>query len=241
MTKRYSKVELIGVFNDTYSLSKSTYKYSNKIENINPKLSITLEPRLTDYPKPKVIITKGDCLEDARKYTGKTLVINSGSMLNRGGGVRNGSMAQEESICRRSNLYSSLETLDYPLFNKTRGIYSPNIAVFKSTDFQTLKSPYQVDILSVFSRPISKIKNETEQDELYDTIFQSIWYSCNKYSIENLVFVPVGCGVFGHDCDYVADSLLLYLNKYKLDTVKNIVVSCYTNIDNYNSFKYYFP
>lgn len=240
MTKRYSKSELIGVFNDTYSLSKSSYKYSNKIENLSPKLSISLEPRL-DFPKPKVTITIGDCLEDAMKCIGKTLVINSGSMLNRGGGVTHGSMAQEESICRRSNLYSSLENLEYPLFNKTRGVYSPNITVFKSTDFKILKSPFQIDILSVFSRPISKIKNETELDELYDTILQSIWYICNKYSIENLVFVPVGCGVFGHDCDYVADSLLLYLNKYKLNTVKQVIVSCYTNLDNYNSFKYYFP
>jgi uncharacterized protein (TIGR02452 family) len=240
MTKRFSKSDLSEIFNDTYSLSKSTYKYLGKINNLSPNFSIVLEPRPVSLPKPSIIITKGDCLEDAKTLVGKTLVINSASMLNRGGGVERGSMAQEESICRRSNLYNSLENLDYPLFNKTRGVYSPNVTVLKSADYKILKTPYQIDILSVFSRPISKIKNETEQDVLYDTILQSIWYICNKYEIENLVFVPVGCGVFGHDPYYVADSLLLYLNKYKLNTVKKVVVSCFTCIENYDAFKYYF-
>ncbi|MBQ3265359.1 MAG: TIGR02452 family protein [Ruminococcus sp.] len=74
----------------------------------------------------------------------KIAVLNFASATNPGGGVVNGSSAQEECLCRCSTLYPTLTQKDmwnqYYLMNRAEHnalhndacIYSPDIVVFKS-------------------------------------------------------------------------------------------------------------
>lgn len=95
----------------------------------------------------QIIVSGKRTLEAAEPYVKqgkKVCVLNFASATNPGGGVRNGSSAQEEAICRCSTLYPCLNTKEMwegfyaphrnahnPLYNNDC-IYTPNVKVFKS-------------------------------------------------------------------------------------------------------------
>lgn len=173
----------------------------------------------------------------------KILLINCGSLLNQGGGVVKGASAQEEAICRRSNLFLALDgvekDIEYPLFGKTKGIYTPNVTFFKDANYELLQNPFAVDVLTLFSRPANKIKSDEEFDELYRNIFETLVYVCNKNNIEYVIFSPIGCGAFKNDPNDVAEKLMFYLNIYKIKTVKKFIVSCFDHGNNFEAFSYF--
>ncbi len=97
--------------------------------------------------KAKVVVSGKRSLEAAEPYAKqgkKVCVLNFASASNPGGGVVNGSSAQEECICRCTTLYPCLNTSEMwdafymphrkannPLYNNDC-IYTPNVCVFKS-------------------------------------------------------------------------------------------------------------
>ena len=111
------------------------------------------EKSVIDVPVPsktekaKVIVSGKRSLEAAESYAKqgkKVCVLNFASAANPGGGVVNGSSAQEECICRCTTLYPCLNTNQMwnvfysphrktanPLYNNDC-FYTPNVCVFKS-------------------------------------------------------------------------------------------------------------
>ena len=95
----------------------------------------------------KVVVSGKRSLEAAEVYAKqgkKVCVLNFASATNPGGGVVNGSSAQEECICRCTTLYPCLNTdamwntfykphrkAANPLYNNDC-IYTPDVCVFKS-------------------------------------------------------------------------------------------------------------
>ena len=94
----------------------------------------------------QVTVSPKRTFEAARAYAGKmkTCVLNFASATNPGGGVVNGSSAQEEALCRCSTLYFYLNVREMwngfyaphraahdPLHNDDI-IYTPGVIVFKS-------------------------------------------------------------------------------------------------------------
>ena len=102
-------------------------------------------------------------------------VLNMASLYHPGGGVLQGSSAQEEELCRRSNLAISLYQFSlpggrygdladmvrvkrraerYPMDNTYGGIYSPGITFFRGTrdeGYVLLDNPFQAAVISVAS------------------------------------------------------------------------------------------
>ena len=104
-------------------------------------------PALRKNQKAKVIVSGKRSLEAAESYAKqdkKVCVLNFASATNPGGGVVNGSSAQEECLCRCTTLYPCLKEesiwRDFyaphrkaanPLYNNDC-IYTPDVCVFKS-------------------------------------------------------------------------------------------------------------
>ena len=107
-------------------------------------VNVTTQPK-TD--KAMIVVSNKRSLEAAEAYAkqGKKVgVLNFASATNPGGGVVNGSSAQEECICRCTTLYPCLNNDELwtkfykphrksanPLYNNDC-IYTPNVCVFKS-------------------------------------------------------------------------------------------------------------
>ncbi|MBR4842548.1 MAG: TIGR02452 family protein [Bacteroidaceae bacterium] len=125
-----------------------------------------------------VQVLNQDCIVATRNLVEQgynPAVLNMASLYHPGGGVLTGSSAQEEELCRRSNLAISLDQFSlpggrygdlaemvrvkrraerYPMDKTYGGIYSPNITFFRATKdegYALLDEPFRAAVISVAS------------------------------------------------------------------------------------------
>ncbi|MFP3042107.1 TIGR02452 family protein [Treponema primitia] len=205
---------------------------------------------------------EADCLETAALLLKAELnpcVLNMASAHNPGGGVRNGAGAQEENIFRRTNLFRSLyqfvdyakeygvlpSTDRYPLDDKTGGIYSSGITVFKASEnsgYALLTEPYRLSFVSVpaLNRPELEKKDGTffiadSFVEIAKEKIRTILRIAAAHDHKNLVLSAFGCGAFANPPNHVA---LLFKQVFSEEEFKNrfhLVV--FSIIDDHNSRK----
>lgn len=162
----------IRVFEDSMDFIKNNNKLSSVVKTSIEEQKIYLE--LDDIRgfelkenTCKIVVSKKRSFEAATDYARqgkKVCVLNFASATNPGGGVANGSSAQEEALCRCSTLYPCLNVRELyekfyqphrdtgnPLYNNDC-IYTPEVIVFKSdTSYPKLmpeKDWYKLDILT---------------------------------------------------------------------------------------------
>ena len=159
------------IFQDTERMCKTDAELSavTKISVANQRFIAEAEviptPELNIYKKANVVVSKKRSYEAAKAYKGHHVAVhNFASATNPGGGVVNGAGAQEECLCRCSNLYFCLNTPDMwgmfytphraahdPIHNDDI-IYTPDIVVFKTdTDRPELMERddwYIVDVIT---------------------------------------------------------------------------------------------
>lgn len=164
-------------FNDTMKLCSEDKDLKSSIEKSLKAQSVILEGDIVDlsnvqvYDSPaKIVVSKKRSFEAAKAYKdNKVCVLNFASATNAGGGVKNGSSAQEESLCRCSTLYpcisssgvvsefhdkhrDMLKNGDIDATYNDDCIYTPDVTVFKSdTNSPMLLSKvdwYKVDVIS---------------------------------------------------------------------------------------------
>ena len=83
-----------------------------------------------------------DCSYMFSKKSKPILVLNLANPVNPGGGVRRGSKAQEEDLCRKSSLLLSLESLEasvYYKYNKSLNTYMGSDAVMITPQVEIIK------------------------------------------------------------------------------------------------------
>ena len=187
-----------------------------------------LNPPTTKYPT-KISVVDGDTFEvglklkEAHKKT--PLVINMANRFGKGGGFLRGDAAQEEDLCRRSNLYRGLEKLQYP-FNENGVIYTPYVQVFRnSKSFTFFDEPKELDVAGIAAYNLKadwatyegkrvKYDRELLGLPLKGNLTIETLHACNKYiegtneKIRNflrlarkknyttLVLGALGCGAF---------------------------------------------
>lgn len=248
-----SRSELIEIFEETREISQTKFPYihGDDIDIYTMGRPIKLEP-ISRHPD--IEITERECINECSELhnqnpDARIVVVNSASQANIGGGVSKGSSAQEEFMCRCSNLYEALCIVDskvgYPLHGKVKGIYIPRITFFRDKDYSILDRPFEVDVLCLFSTPrISKkyhkeISQETFE-KVYANIFRVLIDVCYRISPDYLVMVPVGCGCFGHDPDVVSAMMKEYFSLYQSNVQRGIKVACYNTKSIFNSFSWTF-
>lgn len=144
----------IKVFNDTKRLYANLLLLREAIVDSMTKQKLYTGKKFYDFSKThyakreaEIIVSGKRSLEAAMPYVKngkKVCVLNFASATNPGGGVVDGSSAQEESICRCSTLYASLSDpmlmsqfyephrkAGNPLYNDDC-IYTPGVIVFKT-------------------------------------------------------------------------------------------------------------
>ena len=241
---------------DLYLNDKSlikAIKYSKK----NTKLYLEgFESENKNVLNGKIIFDRLSTLDAAKKYKNENdvSILNFASGTHPGGGVLNGSNAQEESLCRASTLYKCLNDETGYLYenfygyHKEKGnlysdriIYSPNIIVFKNDDKENTLMPkddwYKINVLSSAA---PNLRNDIISDnDLYNIILpriKNILEVAIDNKIETLILGAFGCGAFSNNTLVNAKAFKEILNEY-LKYFKNIIFAI-PDIDDEKSANY---
>lgn len=167
---------------------------------------------------------------DCTKYCdGNIAVLNFASSKNPGGGFEVGAMAQEESLCYRSNLWQVLSKHEsFYEFNRQHLnknlysdgiIYSEKIVVFRNAKLANTEPVYQNVITCAAPNAKAALKNGVKQETI-DLVMRRRLEEIFKVAIINkvkhLVLGAFGCGVFGNNPETVSEIMreLLVDNEY---------------------------
>lgn len=191
------------VFADTLTLSKEfpigkAYRYDAPLVNWIPPAGHDTAVRIANV----------DCVDEclalrARFPDGKLGLLNMASDVCPGGGVKKGSKAQEEDICRRTTLYPTLKPEWYHLKGAAM-IYSEDVWIVKANErsgFERLSEPVKVDgVLSVpaIRRPdllMGRYKHDPDR-RLMRTKIRMTLQTAAYHGINVLVLGAHGLGVF---------------------------------------------
>ena len=138
---------------------------------------ITLPEKQGEWSPNVISVVNRDCVVAAQSLLQEGLhpaLLNMASLHHPGGGVIDGSGAQEESLCRRSGLAVSLYQFSlpggrhgdlaemvgvrrrsgqsYPMDERFGGIYSPDVYFFRDTEdtgYALLDEPFPLSVISV--------------------------------------------------------------------------------------------
>lgn len=107
-----------------------------------PNLKTRVSVCNTDTPS-----AASDLLKTTRE---RIFVLNFANSQERGGGYLRGAQAQEEDICRKSNLYKRLEAVPYPWASNDTLVYTSNVEVFRDENLERLphNKYFCVDVIS---------------------------------------------------------------------------------------------
>lgn len=185
------------------------------------------------YSNPKVYVQNIDTFEKAKELGPGCAVLNMASSKRPGGGVETGSRAQEEDLCRRSNLIQSLfmyspekwdeyfsEGYDFPKKYNTLGftypisvyggIYSPGVCVYKEAKtYKYLREPFFCSVISVAGVVRPDIdKTSGEMLGKYVPVVKGKIRTILRIALDNnhtkLVLGALGCGAFKNPPAHVA-------------------------------------
>ena len=249
-----NKKELISVFNDTMDFV--TTKFSGPTLRAQMSTRIISDPedfRGEKYYDDQAIIkvTNRDTFTAAKEYAniinstneGFVGVLNFASSTNPGGGVTKGSTAQEECLCRCSNLYLTLYQekciREYYNINKKYMsnlgsdaiIYSRNVYIFKDKDYNMLpvKDRFYVDVITCaapnlrenprnqYNTDASEEKLTLTDEELYNIHVKRARNILNvaiKNEDDYLILGAFGCGAFRNNPEIVAKAYKDVLQDY---------------------------
>lgn len=185
-------------------------------------------------------------------------VLNFANPHYAGGGVEIGAMAQEECLCRSSNLYpclfASVAQTEYYQYHRKRTdhlftdrvVYTPDVVVFKDDQPVPQLLPreqwFRVDVLTCAAPYLGEPLNITR--DALKTLFKSRIHEICRVAMEHRVSVLIlgafGCGAFQNPPQLVAEAFqeVLQEEQYKRGFSKVIfaIKSNGSPDDNYSVF-----
>lgn len=253
--------ENIEVFENTMTMCKSDPSLRAAVKASNSAQSLILEGERIELPtamgskSAKLTVSRKRTLEAAAEYSraGKRVcVLNFASASNPGGGVKNGSSAQEEAICRCSTLYMSLirpemwsgfytphRMTENPLHNDDC-IYTPGVVVFKTDDaYPKIMPPedrYSVDVITCAApnlreKPSNSMNydgqkaasiTDSELQNLHEKRMRRILSIAAQHGADVVILGAFGCGAFMNPPEIVAAGIKSALSDF---------VSCFETVE----------
>ena len=198
-------------------------------------------------------------LKIAREFPGKRIaVLNFASGTNPGGGVYNGSRAQEESICRSSTLYPSISTDEmqrafyipheenYTFRGWDDCIYSPGVVIFRddSDEIPEILRPEDFVTVDVVTCAAPHLRDDVitaeELFRIHVKRAENILRICAHNGVDIFIGGAFGCGAFHNDPYIVAwawrEALKVYREKFSL-TVFAVYAHGDDESNNYRAFR----
>lgn len=205
----------------------------------NDPISISCDSDESTY----ITLSKRKTLTAAKKHDGKVAVLNFASFTNPGGGVAKGSSAQEECLCRCTNLYPCLEKamqdfyvphrkMDNPLYNDDI-VYTPGVWVVRddNNEDELLEKGerYKVDVItcaapnlrakpSNYMNPHAGSKPASiTNDELFELLkkrISRVFEVAILNKVDVLILGAFGCGAFCNPPEIVAKAFMRCVEKY---------------------------
>lgn len=249
------KAKLIGIFEDTIDYISEEQDLYDAVEKSKKETEFIPADEYYELGSPnkagKVVVRKSKTFEAAMRYAlsdeygdKKIGVLNFASATNPGGGVEDGSSAQEESLCRCSTLYPCLEQHRlrndfYEPHRKARNplnnddiIYSPDIVIIKTDEEYPERMEEDdwclVDVITCAAPNLRKRPNRYSNgrdvpqptvtpEELYDLHYSRAEHILNVAAgngVEVLILGAFGCGAFENDPKIVAKAYYDVLQEY---------------------------
>lgn len=224
-----NKRELIDCFHDTLNLSNNNLlqetteraKKSNKIYKENFVSNVKKRKLKAD-----IIIEANTTFASAKKYCnlGKVAVLNFANPQTPGGGVQAGAMAQEECLCRSSNLFPCLnvpnvsgEFYEYHChlkgcFYSDRLIYTSGVAVFKDDNIVPQLMPihewFNVDVITCAAPCLTNriYTNPSTLTLLFKKRIKNIMEAAKDNHVDVIILGAFGCGAFKNPPQIVASA-----------------------------------
>lgn len=205
-----------------------------------------------DSTAEKIFVVSDSTFAAARKNIryGKTAVLNFANPQYPGGGASKGAVAQEECLCRCSNLYLCLSAPnifeDYYFYHKKftnhlfsdRLIYTKDVVVFKDeSEVPALLSRdewFFVDVITCAAPYIAKIDiDNASLKSLFKSRIKNIFEAAIDNGVEVIILGAFGCGAFKNPPEVVAEAFheVIDENGYA-DNFKKIVFAIKCNPNN---------
>lgn len=148
-------------------------------------------------------------LQAALRLTGQGLrpvVLNLANGMSPGGGFLHGARAQEESLCRASALYATLEGDPMYAFHRARpepdssdwAILSPGVPVFRDDAGKAREHPWRMDVLTS-AAPYAPTVGQPRSGDLLRGRIHRVLAVAAAHGYRTLVLGAWGCGAFGND------------------------------------------
>lgn len=261
------KARLVNVFKDTMSMIIEEVPLAEAVER--SIAGTRFYPELANVPvnrelgkNVKVTVTDHRSFLAAqlmarRNPDKRIAVLNFASATSPGGGVKHGSSAQEESLCRCSTLYPVLNRRilheEYYSFHYNRQdclytdacIYSPGIKVIKSDEKHPERLPdrmwVDVDVITCAAPNFRMVMPlpDNELRELHLKRGRRILDVALDNGADCLVLGAFGCGAFRNDPNVVASAYAQLMEEYKhaFDEVEFAIFYWGKEVANYEAFK----
>lgn len=167
------------------------------------------EAEYARFPETRVQVTNETTLGAARRLIEQGLrpvALNFANGVHPGGGFLKGARAQEETLCRSSALYATLEGDPMYAAHRRRprpdstdwAIYSPDVPVFRTDDGKTLPRPWLLSFITC-AAPYAPAIGQPEAGDLLQRRIRRVLQIARAYGHTALVLGAWGCGAFGND------------------------------------------
>ena len=234
----------IDIFNDTLALLRQGWYLTPSGERVElPSAQEVIEAAemvsepfhvLVDPVEPittEVRVEDKDCVMAAKELIDAgyhPAMLNLADLYTPGGLVEYGSGAQEENLCRRSNLILSLYPFSedrvreypdlgmvpvedqYPMDERYGGVYSGIVTFFRGPEStgSKLEEPYNIPVISVAALNGPRIDRKglmyPEETDITLDKMRTIFRLGMAYGHDSLVLCALGCGAFANPPAHIA-------------------------------------
>lgn len=175
--------------------------------------TVSIKP-LDELPEPpereptdmEIQVINATTLEASRQLVNeglRPLALNFANGIQPGGGFLHGALAQEESLCRSSALYQTIEGDPMYAYHKTRplpdstdwSILSPDVPVFREDSGTNLDKHWLLSFITC-AAPFAPGVGKFEASDLLHKRILRVLAIARAYGYETLVLGAWGCGAF---------------------------------------------